>query len=129
MSFEKFFNYFVTGVGFGEFSYLAILTFVNPGIAPTALGFASVLVVSGLVGILSLIFETDLPFTVALLIHLVGTFILVLLMGVINKWALNLLTLVLFILVYASIWAVVILTQLSTIRKINEKIKSRKSNR
>lgn len=129
MSFGKFINYFVSGVGFGEFSYLAILTFVNPGIAPTTLGFASVLIMSGLVGVLSMIFETELPFTVALLIHLVGTFLLILLIGVINNWALNLLSLTLFVLIYAAIWAVIILTQLSTIRKINEKIKSRKNNR
>lgn len=126
---NKCISYFLTGVGFGSTSYLAILTFVYPKGAPTPIGFISVFIMSGLIGLLSMIFETDLPFTIALIIHLVGTFVLFILMILISKFPLSQMAIGLFLLIYLIVWAVVLLMQVNTVHKINSRIKKRNSNR
>ena len=73
--FSKFLDYFFTGMGFGAICYLCILTFANPGVPPTAKGVVSIFILSGLIGILSMIFQTDLPLLSAIIIHFIGFYI------------------------------------------------------
>lgn len=122
---KKSISYFLTGVGFGSTSYLAILTFAYPNVAPIPIGFISVFIMSGLIGVLSMIFETDLPFTIALIIHFAGSFILFILMILISKFPLSQMAIGLFLLIYLIVWAVVILMQVNTVHKINSRIKKR----
>ena len=83
--FGKFLDYFFTGMGFGSICYLCVLTFANPGVPPTAKGVVSIFILSGLIGILSMIFKTDLPLLSAIIIHFIGSFILFLIMSFINN--------------------------------------------
>ena len=85
---SNFINYFFTGVGFGATTYLIIITFASPSV-PTRLGVISVFIISGLIGILSMIFAMDIPPAIAFSVHIIGTFLLVLLMSWINKWPIN----------------------------------------
>ena len=77
-------DYFFTGMGFGAISYVCILTFLYPGIAPTVRETTSVLIISGFIGLISMIFETDLPMSIAIIIHFVGIFCLFVVMALIN---------------------------------------------
>lgn len=119
--------YSCVGIGIGAVCYLSILTFIYPGVAPTVLGLISVFVISALIGLLSMIFETDMPFTYAIGIHLVGTFLLYVIMNLINNWPINRWTVFIFVLVYLIVWLIVILTQGSKIHRLNMKIKQRNS--
>ncbi|WP_297816089.1 DUF3021 domain-containing protein [uncultured Lactobacillus sp.] len=127
--FGKCFDYFVTGMGFGAMSYLCILAFANPGVAPTVKGVVSVFIISGCIGLLALLFSSDLPITIAIGIHFVGTLLLFLLMELINNWPIDIWTLLVFILLYVIIWIICILEQLKTINKLNDRIKRRNMNR
>ncbi len=49
----------------------------------------TVFIISGLIGELSFVFQTELPYSIALVIHLIGTFILYSVMMLINHWPLN----------------------------------------
>lgn len=123
--FGKCLLYSCIGIGIGAICYLSILTFAYPGAAPTVGGLISVFVISALIGLLSMIFRTDLPFTYAIGIHLVGTFLLCAIMNLINKWPISLWTIFIFVLVYLIVWLIVILTQGNKIHKLNMKIKQR----
>ena len=125
---SNFINYFFTGVGFGAATYLIILTFASPSI-PTRLGVISVFIISGLIGILSMVFAMDVPPAIAFSVHIIGTFLLVLLMSWINKWPINFWLIGVFILVYIIIWIIVILSQVHTVNKINSRIKKRNSKK
>ncbi|MBC6341587.1 DUF3021 domain-containing protein [Lactobacillus kimbladii] len=125
---SNFINYFFTGVGFGAATYLIILTFASPSI-PTRLGVISVFIISGLIGILSMIFAMDVPTAIAFSVHIIGTFLLVLLMCWINKWPINFWLVGVFVLVYIVIWLIVILSQVHTVNKINSRIKKRNSKK
>lgn len=113
------------GIGIGAVCYLSILTFAYPGVAPIILGLISVFVISALIGLLSMIFETDLPFTYAIGIHLIGTFLLYGSMNLINKWPISRWTVFIFVLVYLIVWLFLILVQWDKINKLNAKIKRR----
>ena len=121
---SNFINYFFTGVGFGAATYLIILTFAFPDV-PTRLGVISVFIISGLIGILSMIFAMDVPPAIAFSIHIIGTFLLVLLMSWINKWPINFWLIGVFILAYIVIWLIVIFSQVKTVKEINSSIKKR----
>ena len=125
---SNFINYFFTGVGFGAATYLIILTFASPSI-PTRLGVISVFIISGLIGILSMIFAMDVPPVIAFSVHIIGTFLLVLLMCWINKWPINFWLVGVFVLVYIVIWLIVILSQVHTVNKINSRIKKRNAKK
>ena len=125
---SNFINYFFTGVGFGATTYLIIITFASPSV-PTRLGVISVFIISGLIGILSMIFAMDVPPAIAFSVHIIGTFLLVLLMSWINKWPINFWLIGVFILVYIIIWIIVILSQVHTVNKINSRIKKRNSKK
>lgn len=123
--FGKCVDYFFTGMGFGTISYVCILTFFNPGVAPTVKETISVLGISGVIGLLSMIFKTDLPMTVDFVIHLIITFVLFLLMVVINNWEVSVRSVVLFVLIYVIIWFICLLEQKKTVNRINDRIKKR----
>lgn len=125
---SNFINYFFTGVGFGAATYLIILTFASPSI-PTGLGVISVLIISGLIGILSMIFAMDVPPAIAFSVHIIGTFLLVLLMCWINKWPINFCLVGVFVLVYIVIWLIIILSQRQTVKEINSSIKKRNAKK
>lgn len=127
--FGKYLDYFVTGMGFGAISYLCVLTFIYPGVAPSRLGLISVLVISGLIGVLSMIFKTDLPITLAIFIHLVGTFIAFIVMALINQWNIGVVSICLFFLIYLIIWIILIGEQKRTINQLNARIRARKQDR
>lgn len=119
-------DYFFTGMGFGAISYVCILTFFNPGIAPTVKETTSVLIISGLIGLLSMIFETDLPMSLAVAIHFIGTFALFIVMALINpRWLINISTIVMFVFIYMVIWLICLLEQKKTVARINDRIKKR----
>lgn len=125
---SNFINYFFTGVGFGATTYLIIITFASPSV-PTRLGVISVFIISGLIGILSMIFAMDVPPAIAFSVHIIGTFLLVLLMSWINKWPINFWLVGVFVLVYIVIWLIVILSQRQTVKEINSSIKKRNAKK
>ncbi|WP_251716633.1 DUF3021 domain-containing protein [Lactobacillus agrestimuris] len=127
--FSKYVDYFFTGVGFGSICYLCILTFMYPGVAPTVKGVSSVFLLSGLIGIWSMIFKTDLSLISAIIIHFIGTFIIFLVMAYINAWRISWISIFIFVLAYIVIWIIIFLGQKKTISKINIKIKQRNLNR
>lgn len=124
--FGKCVDYFFTGMGFGAISYVCILTFLYPGIAPTIRETTSVLIISGFIGLVSMIFETDLPMSIAIIVHFVGTFCLFVVMALINpRWVINISTIVVFVLIYVIIWLICLLEQKKTVNRINDRIKKR----
>ena len=125
--FSKYINYFFTGVGFGASCYLCALAFIYPGVAPTIKSVVSVLFISGLIGIMSMVFERDLSLTVTLIIHLIGTFLLFLVMVIINNWTVNWKSIFVFIFFYLIIWIILVLEQKNAINKMNIKINQRNS--
>ena len=125
---SNFINYFFTGVGFGATTYLIIITFASPSV-PTRLGVISVFIISGLIGILSMIFAIDIPLAMAFSVHLLGTLLLVLIMIWINKWPINFWLIGVFVLVYIVVWLIVILSQTQTVKEINSSIKKRNSKK
>lgn len=127
--FGKYLDYFVTGMGFGAISYLCILTFIYPGVAPTSLSVISILGISGLIGILSMIFKTDLPIVIAIIIHLSGTFIAFVVMALINHWTIGIVSICLFCLIYLIIWLILIGEQKRTVDQLNAQIKARKQDK
>lgn len=126
---SKCLNYFITGISYGAISYLCILAFLFPGVAPTVKGVVSVFAISGLMGLLSMIIDTDLPLISALAIHLVGTFLLFIIMAAINGWQVTGWTLTVFVLIYAIIWLICILEQKKSLKRINSRIKRRNLNK
>ncbi len=111
-------------MGFGAVAYLIILTFAFPGVPTSPLG-----VISGLIGILSMIFAMDIPLATAFGVHLLGTLLLVLIMIWINKWPINFWLIGVFVLVYIVVWLIVILSQTQTVKEINSSIKKRNSKK
>lgn len=123
--FGKCVDYFFTGMGFGAISYVCILTFLYPGVGLTVKETVSVLGISGVIGFLSMIFKTDLPMSADFGIHLVGTFVLFMLMAIINHWSININSIVIFIFMYGIIWLICLLEQKKTVDRINDRIKKR----
>ncbi|HAT54795.1 MAG TPA: hypothetical protein DCW31_06080 [Lactobacillus sp.] len=126
------FQHLSYGLGIGSTIYLIY------GLLPhaddpryTPFEIASVLIVSMLIGLLSLIFQTDrISWTLQLVIHAVCTFVLVAAMGLINHWF-TLQTMFQnalwsFLLVYVLVWVFLALDQLVTLRQINRRLKERR---
>ncbi len=125
--FSTCFQYFFTGMGFGAITYLCILTFFYDAAVLTVIGTTSVLLLSGLIGLLSMIMRTDLPFTISLAIHLVGTFFIFWLMVLINHWGLNWWNIFLFFLIYVIIWLICLLEQRTAVHRINDAIRKKRA--
>lgn len=88
-------------------------------------GLLSVLVISGLIGILSIIFKTSLPIKVAFGIHLLGTFLAFVIMALINHWTIGIFSIAVFSVIYLVIWLVLIGEQKRMITRLNARIKER----
>lgn len=119
---------FFIGIGFGATIYLLILGVTYENIGDLRVPLKSVFIVflcSGLIGELSFLFDTELSYTLALVLHLIGTFCLFSIMMVLNHWIINWETLLLFVLAYIVIWLIIRLTQERDIKRINQQIKKR----
>ncbi|MCP0886105.1 DUF3021 domain-containing protein [Ligilactobacillus sp. WILCCON 0076] len=123
-------NSFFIGVGIGATTFLLfiVFSFSKPEYL-TSFTVLSVLFISGMVGILSVIFDLiDMPFLFLLLIHFTGTFVLMLLLMHLNNWVPWSDTLQFFLefgFIYLIIWFYVKLKMSLTLRKANEKIQKR----
>ncbi|MFT8557997.1 DUF3021 domain-containing protein [Liquorilactobacillus hordei] len=121
-------NSFLIGVGFGSTVYLLFIAF---GVEhePTMFNIFSVLLISGLIGIFSLIFDVvEWSYLSTLFIHFLGTFSLVMLMIWINDWpvwqefisfSLN------FVGIYLIIWFIVKLKLSASVNSVNQRLRER----
>ena len=116
---------FIRGMGYGSITYLAIIAFLTPNMTVSTTSVITVFVISGLIGELSFVFQTELPYSIALVIHLIGTFILYSVMMLINHWPLNWQTIIIFIIVYIAIWLFIRLLEEQHINRINKQIRNR----
>mgnify|MGYP003276837014 FL=1 len=115
-------------MGFGAIIYLVILGVTYENIGDLRVPLNSVFIVfvcSGLIGELSFLFKTSLPYFWALILHLIGTFALFSIMILLNHWLINWQTLLIFVITYAIIWLIIRLIQEKDIRRINRQIKKR----
>ncbi|EJE99325.1 DUF3021 domain-containing protein [Liquorilactobacillus mali] len=123
---------FSIGVGFGATIYLLFIAFeIEPN--ATTLSILSVLVISGLIGVLSLIFEvTEWPYLIELFIHFLGTFCLVVLMAWINNWPIwqGFISFFLsFVGIYLVIWFILKLEISENVNRVNQKLQERNGER
>lgn len=119
-------RYFVRGMSYGSITYLTIIAFFWQSSSISKANIITVFVISGLIGELSFLFQTELSFSSALLIHLAGTFILFIGMMLINHWSLNRQTILIFILAYIVIWLIIRLVEEHQIHRINQQIRNRR---
>ena len=119
-------RYFVRGMSYGSITYLMIIAFFWQNSSISTANIITVFVISGLIGELSFLFQTELSFSSALIIHLAGTFILFMGMMLINQWSLNWQTILIFIFAYIMIWIIIRLIEVRQINRINQQIKNRK---
>lgn len=117
------FKRFCIGAGYGAVTYLIVLTLQFQQSMPTVINTASVLIISGLIGIASLVFEFDIGYLTALLLHFVITCGLISLMVWINRWDFNLITLMMTIAIYLIVWGFMRLNQVNDISQINQKLR------
>lgn len=117
------FKRFCIGAGYGAVTYLIVLTLQFQQSMPTVINTASVLIISGLIGIASLVFEFDIGYLTALLLHFVITCGLISLMVWINHWDFNLITLMMTIAIYLIVWGFMRLNQVNDISQINQKLR------
>ncbi|MRI07670.1 DUF3021 domain-containing protein [Limosilactobacillus reuteri] len=118
-------RYFIRGMGYGSITYLAIIAFLTPNMTVSTTSVITVFIISGLIEELSFVFQTELPYSIALVIHLIGTFILYSVMMLINHWPLNWQTIIIFIIVYIAIWLFIRLLEEQHINRINKQIRNR----
>lgn len=118
-------RYFIRGMGYGSITYLAIIAFLTHNMTVSTTSVITVFIISGLIGELSFVFQTELPYSIALVIHLIGTFILYSVMMLINHWPLNWQTIVIFIIGYIAIWLFIRLLEEQHINRINKQIRNR----
>lgn len=123
-------RYFLIGVLLGSFSFLLIGLFQG-GITATVRGIISLFFFSGLIGIVSMIFETDwFNFPIRLLIHMVITIIIVGLIMFTAGWQIinhKLDFIFTVVIMYAIVWLIMYLSDIVGTKKINEAIRKRKS--
>lgn len=116
-------NRFLKGVAIGSTTYLVFLMFYYHKLVITVI---SVMVISGLIGLATFIFKTDLNYFVALVIHFLITFLLAITMILINHWDINWQLLWLIVVAYVIIWGVLRFQQHQDVKQINEKLEQRK---
>ena len=117
---------FLKGLAIGSTTYLVFLTIHFRPMLPTAFNTISVMVISGLIGVATFIFQTDLNYFVALIVHFIITVLLVAIMIVVNHWGITLQSLWLIVIAYVVIWIVLRLQQERDVREINAKLNKRK---
>lgn len=125
---RDFVKYFITGAGYGSITYLSILGFLMGGGMVSTREVITVFLISGLIGLITLVFKTDIPLMPAFCIHLVSTFILFLLMMWLNSWSVDYLTVGIFLIVYIVIWFICLLEQNRTLWRINAQLKKKRSS-
>lgn len=117
-------------MGFGSFVYLMVITFRLQTRLPSIQNTASILLMSILIGLLSLIFQSErLPFALELSIHFILTLAIVALTVSYNGWSKFILRSplfwVIFLLVYLVIWLVVYLNLFLNVQEINGQLKKK----
>ena len=121
--------YFLIGTGFGSIIYSLSLILNQTG-SQTAWQIGAVVLVSGCMGLVSMIFTLDYPaFVWRLIVHFLAVYTMYLFANHIGGNAenfLSLVTLVQFLLVYVLVWAVVVFMTRQKVAKINEKLRERK---
>lgn len=125
---RKMIIYYLIGVGFGGLIYIVSLWSVSAS-QQTVGQITNVVLLSGLIGLISMIFESDsLPFTVQLVIHFVLVYAVILLMNWLggNDALWNWLFFGNFILTYLVVWAVVYYTFYRRVSNINRKLAEKK---
>ncbi|WP_203638224.1 DUF3021 domain-containing protein [Levilactobacillus wangkuiensis] len=124
----KILKYAIRGVGYGAVAYLLLIAF---SVAPTNVfpkNVVSLLLVSGAIGVLSMIFDSDheeVAWPLAFGIHFVGTAALILGLMFYNNWSIGIFFWVEFVVIYVVIWAVVMLNQHLRVSQINQALKQR----
>ena len=121
--------YFLIGIGFGSIIYSLTLILNNANSqAPWQIGM--VVLVSGCMGLVSMIFALDYPaFIWRLIVHFLAVYTMYLFVNQIignSKNFLSLSILAQFLLVYVLVWAVVVFMTRQKVAKINEKLRERK---
>ena len=121
--------YFLIGIGFGSMIYSLTLILNNAGHQATW-QIGAVVLVSGCIGLVSMIFSLDYPaFVWRLVVHFLAVYTLYLFanhIGGNTENFLSLVTLVQFLGVYVLVWAVVVFMTRQKVAKINEKLRERK---
>ena len=121
--------YFLIGIGFGSIIYSLTLILNNAG-HQAAWQIGAVVLVSGCMGLISMIFTLDHPaFVWRLAVHFLAVYTLYLFanhIGGNREDFLSLVTLVQFLGVYLLVWAVVVFMTRQKVAKINEKLRERK---
>ncbi|WP_125590150.1 DUF3021 domain-containing protein [Companilactobacillus jidongensis] len=128
--FLKTIRYFLIGVLLGSFSFLVVGLF-SGGIGIDVREILSLFFFSGLIGIVSMIFDTDwFSFPIRLLIHMLVTIIIVMIMMYTAGWQLinHLGSFVITVIViYGLVWLIMYLADITDTKKINNAIRKRKS--
>lgn len=126
-------KYFSVGVLLGSFSFLLVVLFDGSMVVESK-AVASLFFFSGLIGLVSMIFETEwFNFPIRLLIHILITGLIVLLMMYLAGWLEHIVLahisvfLLTFILLYIVVWMMLYLADVTNAKKINNVIKKRKS--
>lgn len=129
---KKYLSAAATGIGYGSFVYLLILSLNHSVQAPNQLNIFSILLMSAGIGIVSLVFDwEDAPYWLLLLLHFLGTFSLVVLMTVLNHWFFFVIAHFVyffssFVCIYLFVWIIIRINQAIEVTKINRKLKKRK---
>ena len=126
---KKALYYFLIGIGFGGIIYSLNLILNNANSqAPWQIGM--VVLISGCIGLVSMIFVLEHPaFIWRLIVHFLAVYTMYLFVNQIignSKNFLSLSILAQFLLVYALVWAVVVFMTRQKVAKINEKLRERK---
>lgn len=129
----KVIKYFAIGVLLGSFSFLAILLF-SGGMMVQPQAVLSLFFFSGLIGLVSMIFEVErFNFPIKLLIHILMTLIIVGLMMYFAGWWHVLVIghlisfLITVFIVYVVVWIMLYLADVTDTKKMNAVIQRRKS--
>lgn len=127
-NFRNVINCFTNGVGYGATTFLLFVAF-DGFQSVTTFNVLSVLIISGLIGVLTLVFDLDnWSYLVELLLHFLGTFSLILVMMWLNHW-LNLQNwlnfCISFIGIYLIIFFIVKMKIASDVKRVNQKLSER----
>lgn len=129
---RRIFQYFLNGLQHGSTIYLFFLLFSLPSGAPTAMNVATIMVMSGLIGLLSFLFRAEwAPFWALVLIHMILTFSLVLGAMVFNAWVIWhsptywLEFIGSYLMIYLIVWGMLLVTNQVQVRMINDALKRR----
>ncbi|MBS7576912.1 MULTISPECIES: DUF3021 domain-containing protein [unclassified Enterococcus] len=120
----------ITGFGFGSFFLLAVVLGQENSYLITRFDFLTVLFASALFGLYSKVFKSEkISYLLAFGIHFILTFItatiMIALIMDIDSWLIFLHFLLIFVIIYAVVWLVLLLFDRREIKQVNRKLKSR----